>query len=705
MALIDHTELQRSPTANIIAALGRVPGISTLSTGPNVSKPYIRGLGYNRVLTLFDGVRQEGQQWGDEHGVEVDQFLVDRVEVVKGPASLMYGSDALAGVVNLLPAPTAPVGTISGSVLGSYFTNNKQLASSLALDGSGKGVIWGLRASHKQAADYRNAVDGRVFGTKYDENDVSAYLGVNRSWGFSHWRFSMFDSKQEIPDGGRDPLTRRFTRPVNDADTARPIATDAQLASYAIDAVHQRVQHYRAYALNNFLLGSSRLAANVGFQRSVRREFAFPEHPDVAALHLELNTLTYDLKLHLPEWKGWNTTAGANGMWQTNQVDKGVEFILPAYHDFDVGPFVHARRTFGAWEVSGGVRYDARFFRNDALYTRTDAGTGFDVVTGPSSDSSVVKQFDAYTHTFSGVSASAGAAYGLNERFTLKANIARGYRAPNAAEITARGVHPGTGFVQLGDGDLKPEQSLQEDIGLFYNGTHVTGSIELFNNRIDHFIYNEKLASTAGGDPLIAQGGEDFPVFKFRQTTAALYGGEIRLDIHPHPLDQLHFENAVSVVYASNRGGNGALITDSTRYLPFVPPVHGSSELRVDLRKRRGPFASGYVRFGVQWFLEQDRIFSAYGTETRTPGYTLLDAGIGSDIVDKHGHVLFQWSISASNLADVAYQSNMSRLKYMDSDPVNATGRSGIYEMGRNIAFQVIVPFDVKKEKAPPLDE
>src|SRR6266705_925861 len=120
-----------------------------MSTGPNVSKPYIRGLGYNRVLALFDGVRQEGQQWGDEHGIEVDQFLVDHIEVVKGPASLMYGSDALAGVVNLLPPPPLPEGTVKGSLLGSYQANNKEMAGSAAFDVNLKGFIWGIRSSHK----------------------------------------------------------------------------------------------------------------------------------------------------------------------------------------------------------------------------------------------------------------------------------------------------------------------------------------------------------------------------------------------------------------------------------------------------------------------------------------------------------------------------------------------------------------------------
>lgn len=702
MALIDHLFLTRNATTNIIETLNKVPGVSTLTTGPNVSKPYIRGLGYNRVLTLFDGVRQEGQQWGDEHGIEVDQFLIDRIEVVKGPASLMYGSDALAGVVNLLPAPPVPAGTIKGSVIGDYGTNNKQIAGSFALDGNTGRFIWGTRFSHKQASDYQNKYDGRVFGTKYNENDLNAYVGVNRSWGYSHLNVSLFDDVQEIPDGSRDPVTRQFTEQISEADTIRPIVSNAELNSYTIGHLHQRVQHYRAYSINSFMLGRSRLVANIGYQRSIRREFDHPQYPELAGLYLVLSTTTYDLKLHLPDLKGWSPTVGVNGMYQVNDASKGTELVIPGYTDLDIGPFIHAKRSFGRLDLSAGARYDVRFFENDAMYTRPNPSTGFDMVTDADlADTNVVKQFDAYKHTFSGFSASGGAAYSLNEHLTLKANVARGYRAPNAAEIAAKGVHPGTGFEQLGDANFKPEFSLQEDLGLFFSSTHVSGSIEFFNNTISNYIYNEKLASVNGGDSLFTQSGEEFPVFKFRQTTAQLYGGEFMLDIHPHPLDRLHFENAISFIHAVNRGGNGSVISDSTRYLPFIPPFHTNSDLRLDLRKRMGAFSNLFVKVGVQYYAVQDHIYSAYGTETPTPGYTLLDAGVGGDVVDKQGRVLCSFTLIGSNLADVAYQSNMSRLKYMDSDPVNATGRSGIYNMGRNIALRITVPFTLRKEADP----
>ncbi|MGZ4033421.1 MAG: TonB-dependent receptor [Bacteroidia bacterium] len=697
MVLINHQFIAQNSSTNIIETISKVPGVSTLSTGPNVSKPYIRGLGYNRVLTLFDGVRQEGQQWGDEHGIEVDQFLIDHIEVVKGPASLMYGSDALAGVVNLLPSNPVPEGIIKGNVLGNYQTNNKQAAGSFVLEGNNKGFTWGARASHKQASDYQNKYDGKVFGTKYLENDVNAYIGINRAWGYSHLNFSIYDNLQEIPDGSRDSLTRKFTKQISEADTIRPIVSDAELNSYKIGVLHQHVQHYRGYISNNFILGKGKLALNLGLQESIRREFSHPLYPDLAGLYLQLKVFSYDIKYYLPEIKGLETTIGVNGMYQQNS-NKGTEMVIPDYHAFDAGPFAHFKRSFGKLDVSAGVRYDIRKFQSDSMYTKPNPETGFDMLTAANpADSAVVKQFNYYKHTFSGFSGSIGASYNISERFCVKANVARGYRAPNVAEISAKGVHPGTGFEQLGDDNFKPEFNLQEDMGLFFSSEHISGYAEVFNNSISNYIYNEKLLSSKGGDSTFVQNGNSFPVFKFRQTTAQLYGGELSIDIHPHPLDWLHFENSISIIYAQNLGGNGAKINDSSKYLPFIPPLHTNSELRADLKKKLACFSAIYIKIGLQYYAAQNRAYLAYGTETTTPGYTLIDAGLGTDVINKKGNVLFTINITGTNLGDVAYQSNMSRLKYFDNYPVNGTGRSGIYNMGRNISFKIVVPFNLKK--------
>src|SRR6202012_4765700 len=133
---------QHSASGNVIDEIATLPGVSAVTTGPNISKPFIHGLGYNRVITLMDGIRQEGQQWGDEHGIEVDQNSIDRIEVIKGPASLTYGSDAIGGVVNLISPPPVPEGKILGSFQSVYGTNNGLYNTSFRLGGNQNGWEW-----------------------------------------------------------------------------------------------------------------------------------------------------------------------------------------------------------------------------------------------------------------------------------------------------------------------------------------------------------------------------------------------------------------------------------------------------------------------------------------------------------------------------------------------------------------------------------
>lgn len=698
MVSVDKLYLEQNTATNIIDAVAKVPGVTVLSTGPNVSKPFIRGLGYNRILTLFDGVRQEGQQWGDEHGVEMDQFLIDRIEVIKGPASLTYGSDALAGVVNLLPANTAPDGTIKGSIQTNYQTNNGLYAGSAAFAGNIKSIVFGLRASGKVATNYQNKYDGRVHNTGFKESDFNAYLGLNRKWGYSHINFSVYDNLQEIPDGSRDSLTRKFTKQITEDDTIRPIVSDKELKSYSIDLIHQHIQHYRLFSTNQFIIGHSKLAIKLGYQQSVRREYAHPEQPKIAGLYLNMQTATYDAKFYLPEKSGWESTIGINGMYQINDVTKGTEFVIPSYALFDFAPFIHIKKEIKKFDISVGARYDTRSFKNSVLYTNTNSTTGFDE--SVTDTTGATKQFDNYNHVFNGFSGSAGITYNITEHLLIKANVAKGYRAPNISEISAKGVHPGTGFQQLGDANFKPEFNTQEDIGVFYDSHHISMSAEIFNNTIDNYIYNQKLVSVFGGDSIYSEAGNDYPVYKFRQTKAQLFGGEARIDIHPHPLDWLHFENSVSVVYAINKGGNGVVINDDNKYLPFIPPVHTNSELRAELPKKIGYFHHLYFKIGMQYYASQNRVLLENNTETKTPGYTLFDAGFGTDICTKKEVTLFTIGIFVTNLTDVAYQSNMSRLKYFDSYPNNGTGRSGIYSMGRNVSFKLTIPLNVTlKEK------
>lgn len=681
---------QRAASGNIIDAIANLPGISALTTGPNVSKPFIHGLGYNRVVTLQDGIRQEGQQWGDEHGIEVDQNSIDRIEIIKGPASLSYGSDAIGGVVNLITPAAVPDGKILGSLQGTYGTNQGLVNGSFRLYGNQNGLVWGTILSAKEAKDYQNQHDGRVYNTGYKEKDARVMVGLNKSWGYTHINASIFDDLQEIPDGTRDPATRKFTKQITE-DTVRTIVSPSELNSYAITPLHQRVQLYRIYSNSNFILGNGNLVVNLGYQLSHRREYTHPTEPTIPGLNLNLTTYTYDAKYNYTLGNGYETSVGLNGMYQKNTLGQSTDFPIPAYKQFDIGPFAIVKKSFGKLDLSAGIRYDSRSFNGQAAYVDTTNATFPALYNGPDPTSApnVISQFGALKKTFSGLSGSLGGTYNFSDQFLLKANIARGFRAPSIAELSANGSDPGSQIYHIGNNNFKPEFNVQEDLGAILNLSNVTASLELFNNNIQNYIFQEQQLN-ADGSPVLTQG---YNTFSYVQSKARINGGEFSLDIHPLPW--LHFENSITLTYGHNLG-NGGPVPDSLKYLPFIPPLHTHSELRGNFNKAfGGSIRNSYAFAGFDHFSAQDHFFGAYGTETYTAGYNLLSAGIGGSLVNKTGKTIVQIFIEGRNLANVNYQSNVSRLKYFDNKDVPAGVQPGIYNMGRNISFKVVVPFDL----------
>lgn len=683
---------QRAAAGNVIDMIANIPGVSAVTTGPNISKPFIHGLGYNRVITLMDGIRQEGQQWGDEHGVEVDQNSVDRVEVIKGPASLTYGSDAIGGVVNLLSPPPVQVGTVSGSVMGSYGTNAGAVSNSFRLQGNNNGLIWGTVLSAKESKDYQNQHDGRVYGTNYKERDARLMAGLNKPWGYSYFHASLFDDQQAIPDGSRDPLTRKFTKQITEADDFRPIVPNGELNSYAVPVLHQHVQLYRIYNNSNFIIGNgANLIVNLGYQFSHRREYTHPEDGDVAGLNLHLSTYTYDLKYNQTFGNGYETTFGLNGQYQNNTIGSATDFPIPAYHQFDVGPFAVVKKSFGKLDISAGARYDYRSFGGQAAYIDTLNNKYPQLYTGSNTSANgVVKQFDALSKSFTGFSGSMGATYNFSPAFLLKANIARGFRAPSIAELSANGPDPGSQIYHVGNANFKPEFSVQEDIGAFLTLPKVSASVELFNNDIENYIYQQQVLN-ADGSAAINPNYPLYTIFTYTQSKARINGGEFSLDIHP--TSWLHFENNLALTYGENLGSGGP-VADSLKYLPFIPPLHTHSELRGTFAKGLSSVKNIYAFVGLDHYSAQDRFFSAYGTETYTAGYNLLSAGIGGDLVNSKGRKVLQLFIEGTNLANVNYQSNMSRLKYFDNPDTPPGVQRGIFNMGRNISFKVVIPFE-----------
>lgn len=693
MAAVGKTYIdQHSASGNVIDEIATLPGVSAVTTGPNVSKPFIHGLGYNRVVTLQDGIRQEGQQWGDEHGIEVDQNSIDRIEVIKGPASLSYGSDAIGGVVNLISPPPVPDGKILGSFTGDYGTNNGLLNGSFRLQGNKNGLVWGTILSAKEAKDYQNRHDGRVYATGYQEKDARAMIGLSKSWGYSYLNASIFDDLQDIPDGSRDSISRKFTRQVTEDDLSRPIVSPSELNSYGIPVLHQHVQLYRIYDNSNFVLGNGNLAVNLGYQFSHRREYTHPTEPDVPGLNLHLQTYTYDVKYNFDMGKDYETTFGLNGQYQNNTIGGATDFPIPAYHQFDIGPFFIVKKSFGKLDLEGGARYDSRSFSGQAAYI--DTAGKFPQLYTPGNGATpptVIQQFSALNKTFSGVTGSFGATYNFSDAFLIKANIARGFRAPSIAELSANGPDPGSQIYHVGNSNFKPEFNVQEDAGVFLTLPNFSASVELFNNNIQNYIYQQQLLNT-DGTPARNPSFPLYSIFTYVQSKARINGGEFTFDLHP--VAWLHFENSLSLTYGQNLG-NGGPVADSLKYLPFIPPLHTHSELRGTFAKGFGSLRSVYGFVGFDHYSAQDRFFAAYGTETYTAGYNLLSAGFGANLVNSAGNTVLKLFVEGTNLANVNYQSNMSRLKYFDNPNVPAGVQPGIFNMGRNISVKVVVPFDL----------
>ncbi|WP_207798833.1 TonB-dependent receptor [Taibaiella soli] len=678
-------QLQENISTNIIDAITKLPGVSQLTTGPAVSKPIIRGLGYNRIITLNDGVRQEGQQWGDEHGIEIDDYNVSRIEVLKGPASLAYGSDALAGVINIISDDPLPEGKIRGNVTANYQTNNGQEAIHAQLGGNNNGIVWNGYYTGKRAHDYKNPYDGYVFDSRYHNNNFGATIGMNKKWGSSKLSFTSFNQILGISEGERDSATGKFIKAVDDNGVpGEAIVTDDDGRSYSRATPSQQINHQKLVWANNLYFNNGgRIGLTLGYQQNSRKEFEDVLNPTTPGLSFLLKTYSYDLKYFFPVWKGWQVTSGINGMVQHNE-NKGNEFLIPDYNLFDIGGYAIAKKDWKRWSVSGGLRYNYRKITSDALYTDSSGERTSGPVAGGE------QRFQQFNTSFSNISGSLGASYALTEKTILKFNFASGFRAPNIAELSANGVHEGTIRYEYGNLGLKPETSFQGDIGINWSSDHVQINGAVFYNHIQNFIYIRKLLNASGKDSIPEQNNDQgYPAFIYDQTNATLYGGELYVDLHPHPFDWLHLENTFSYVRGVTSNN-----TDSTHNLPYIPAARWLIELRAQQKKMGSFLRNVYAKVGVDINFAQNNVFTAYNTETASPGYTLLNAGVGMDFVGKKQNTLFTLTLAAQNLTDVAYQNHLSRLRYADINYV--TGRQGIFNMGRSFSITVSVPLDIK---------
>ncbi len=657
--VVKKADLNRTVSTNLIDALSNKPGISQISTGPAVSKPVIRGLGYNRVIVLNDGTRQEGQQWGDEHGIEIDEYSVQKVEILKGPASLMYGSDAMAGVINILTNVPVQEGVFKGSVTSAYQTNNRLRGLNINLGSNKNGFSWNAYGSLKAAADYENKYDGKVYNSKFNEKNFGGYIGYNGNWGYSHLMISKFNQKLGMVEGERDE-NGKFLKLMPGGLEA--VAGPSDFKSTDPQVPMQEISHFRITSDNSIQVRQNRLALKLGYQRNQRMEFGNPDDPTDKELYFDLNTLTYSTIVHVKQFSGWNASVGINGMFQENK-NRGEEVLIPEYNTTDAGVFAFVQKNLDKFSLSGGLRFDNRNTKSKAYMEGNEL------------------KFESFTRSFSNVSGSAGLSYLPTSALTFKFNLSRGFRAPSIPELSSNGSHEGTNRYEYGNRSLVSETSLQTDLGAEFNSEHISVSTSLFNNSISNYIFYRKLEAVGGSDSLV----DGNMAFKFDQRNASLAGFEAVIDIHPHPLDWLHFENTISFVRGRFREG-----IEGNRNIPFMPAAHWVSEIRADFEGESKFIGNLSLKLQFDNTFRQSDVFTVYNTETITGGYSLLNAGFSTSILSKKKSIANIY-FNVMNLTDRAYQHHLNRLKYTAENPL--TGRAGVFNMGRNFSIKLEIPF------------
>ena len=545
---VDHASmksLQQKGTATLIEGLATIPGVSQVSTGTSIGKPVIRGLSGNRVLVYSQGVRIENQQFGDEHGLGLNDAGVESVEVIKGPASLLYGSDALGGVLYFNPEKFADAHTFKANFSQKLFSNTLGSNTSLGLKTSTDNWKFSARGSYNTHSDYTIPDDDRITNTRYNESDFKTGIGFSNAKFSSVFRYNFNKLDLGIPENG----------------------VAEQTTTKKTDYPKQGVFNHLLSWNTIVYLKKSKLDIDLGYIDNDRSEF---EDSNVAVLHMKLRTFNYDAKFHLPKFGKVESILGVQGMHQTN-TNSGEEYLIPDATTNDFGVFGTFNYEWKSNVIQAGLRYDNRKINTSAFGISGEEGS-----------------FDAINKSYDSFNAALGYKTKWQENLTFRLNLASGFRAPNLAELTSNGVHEGTNRYEIGNASLKTEQNIQTDVNLEYNTDHFEFFVNGFYNHINHYIY----AAPAG---TVLDGNE---VFDYIQNNAMLFGGEIGFHIHPHPLDWLHLESSFENVTGKKENGD---------YLPLIPANSWNNTIRTEFSIKKW-LTDGFATLNVTHTFNQDQV-------------------------------------------------------------------------------------------------
>jgi len=690
VTLVTHDMLIQATSTNAIDAIASQPGITEITEGPGISKPEINGLGYNRVLTLYNGERQEDFQWGDEHGILIDPYAIYQAEIIRGPASLQYGANAVAGVVSFKPEPFAENGTVQGSLLTEYQTNNGMIGNSEDVGGNNNGFVWDIRASNEEAHCYQDPKDGYVWGTAYNQSFVRGVIGLDRNWGYSHLSVSSLHLQIEVPDGNRDSATGQFK--FDYPQNRQLFPNKANFLSYYPNiAGYQVLDHDEVWWQNGINAGKGKFGLDIGYTQSHRQEI---DSGTVAQYNITVHDIPYSFKYQVAgDSSGLKFTTGINGMYEfgENAPEPPAPYIryseIPNYNDFDIGGYAILEKNYKNLTLSGGLRYDMRDISGQSMYLSNYATSSQTIV--PAGTPGAYQQYAAFRDIYTGVSGSLGASYQLPKNNYIKLNLAKSYRAPSIQELNSNALNAGANAYILGNINLKAEQGYEADIAYGNNGKDVNFEIDGFVNYIDNFIFSDRLSGKKGGDSILLK----FPVFQYLSNTAIITGVTAYFNIHPAATKWIELDNGFTYIYSYLPNQ-----TDSTDHVPLMPAPRLTTELKFKLNDGHNSVLKGtYFEVGLAKYWAQNNIYSELNTELPSSAYTLYNAGIGTNFIHrKTGRKICSLYINCTNLTNLAYSDHLSHSAYFlayNAVPVTVTQQNqGIYNMGRNLGFKLLFP-------------
>ncbi|MBC5775797.1 TonB-dependent receptor [Pontibacter sp. KCTC 32443] len=625
-------QLQQTEGMALGKALEKLPGVSSLQTGPNVSKPVIHGMSGSRVLILNNGVRHEAQQWGDEHAPEIDPLAATELKVVKGAAGVRYGSDAIAGTILVNPSPMPDTAGISGNIGLIGGTNGRMGSVSGLLQGrlQKQPISWRLHTSLKKAGD-SHTPEYNLKNTGFEEQNLAATLGYNREKFGTEAYYSLFHSKVGLLTSAHINST---TDMLNAIARGRPEETGE--FSYTIARPYQDINHHLLKLKSYYTTGDiGKLLFTYAFQKNVREEFDKDEpedDPNRPDLHLDLLTHTTELVWEHELPSEISGSMGVSTLWQDNTY-LWRKFV-PFYRSFTAGVFAEEKWRKGNLQLEGGIRYDYKNMDVKAL----------------DRDNNLNKP----TYTFHNLSGSAGALLDVGYHFTFGGNVSYASRSPHANELFADGIHHGTASYEVGDPNMVSEHAINTSATInYHSNARLNGGISIFNNTIYNYIYLQPDA-----EPVLTVFGS-YLSYHYKQADARFYGADLNLS-YALLLNKLVLDAKASIVRAYN--------TQEDQYLPGIPADRINADLEYELGDlAKTNFTNSFVSVGGLMVARQNRSDKQTDPWMDAPeGYFLLQAEAGTTL--KFGRQPVEVSVSGNNLLNSVYRDYQNRLRFFASE-------------------------------------